>query len=312
MLRRLQVLQEAAAAQKPDRGRRPALASRLGGSRRLAHLAMGGSCRTPAMPQCWRRLAACGWAARCAPTRTTSCATWASRTSATQQRSAGGRPAPPSRSHARGPYLERKRFRKPHGSALPVPRIPYMIPRLFTNGAATASPGLERSPTRAPCVFTRAPAPLSQELLPPPPSTGFTVLRVPLRDVDDEDIATHFAAVTDFIQVGPGPLCHVIVFIVHPGRSGPVVPGSLGPPCCAPSPRRCRACSPLPPTAAPLPPLPRRPATQRAAACWSTAARARAAGKGRCASAATAPCSARPRGRRVYDTGACGPCLAAA
>ena len=43
---------------------------------------------------------------------------------------------------------------------------------------------------------------LPQELLLPPASTGFTVLRVPLRDVDEEDIAAHFDSVTAFIQVG--------------------------------------------------------------------------------------------------------------
>ncbi len=41
-----------------------------------------------------------------------------------------------------------------------------------------------------------------QELLLPPPSTGFVVLRVALRDVDDEDIAAHFEAVSEFVQVG--------------------------------------------------------------------------------------------------------------
>ncbi|KXZ56110.1 hypothetical protein GPECTOR_2g992 [Gonium pectorale] len=40
----------------------------------------------------------------------------------------------------------------------------------------------------------------TEELLLPPPSTGFEAVRVPLRDVDDEDISRHFADVSGFIE----------------------------------------------------------------------------------------------------------------
>lgn len=42
---------------------------------------------------------------------------------------------------------------------------------------------------------------ITQELLLPPEDAGFNVLRVALRDVDEEDIHKHFEAVIAFVQV---------------------------------------------------------------------------------------------------------------
>jgi hypothetical protein len=39
-----------------------------------------------------------------------------------------------------------------------------------------------------------------QEVAAPPPNAGFIVLRLPLRDTDDEDIAGRFTEACDFID----------------------------------------------------------------------------------------------------------------
>jgi hypothetical protein len=46
-----------------------------------------------------------------------------------------------------------------------------------------------------------------QELLPPPSSFNFQVLRVPLRDVDNEDIAFHFKRVRGYGKRGGSSIC---------------------------------------------------------------------------------------------------------
>lgn len=40
----------------------------------------------------------------------------------------------------------------------------------------------------------------TEEVIEPPPSAGFTVLRIPLRDVDEEDIQAHFHTAIAFIS----------------------------------------------------------------------------------------------------------------
>lgn len=48
----------------------------------------------------------------------------------------------------------------------------------------------------------------AEEVAPPPPSAGFTVLRVALRDTDDEDIGAHFEKAAAFIDKVGGPWQH--------------------------------------------------------------------------------------------------------
>lgn len=40
----------------------------------------------------------------------------------------------------------------------------------------------------------------SQDLLQPEEEAGFTCMRAPLRDVEEEDIAAHFRPATEFMQ----------------------------------------------------------------------------------------------------------------